>query len=79
MCEHSHSVGLFELADLLDLVHEISSIDILHDEVQPVLEAVNERKPDKTIGLTTLNQFYATYVQLGEVKWFRDDFQEIIF
>lgn len=44
VCEHSHSMGLFELADLLDLVHKISSINILHDEVQPVLEAVIERQ-----------------------------------
>lgn len=33
---------LLELADLLDLVHEVSSIYILHDEIQPVLEDKDE-------------------------------------
>lgn len=34
---YSHSVGLFELADLLDLIHEISSVYVLHDKIQAVL------------------------------------------
>lgn len=29
---------LLELADLLDLVHEVSSVYILHDKIQSVLE-----------------------------------------
>lgn len=37
VCVYSHSVGLFKLADLLDLVHEISAIYVLHDKIQAVL------------------------------------------
>ena len=37
VCVYSHSVRLFKLADLLDLVHEISAIYVLHDEIQSVL------------------------------------------
>lgn len=39
---YSHSMRLLELADLLDLVHEVSSIYILHDKIQPVLEDKDE-------------------------------------
>lgn len=39
---YSHSMRLLELADLLDLVHEVSSIYILHDEIQSVLEDKDE-------------------------------------
>lgn len=35
---YSHGVRLLELADLLDLIHEISSVDVLHNKIQPVLE-----------------------------------------
>lgn len=34
---YSHSVRLFELADLLNLIHEIAAVDVLHDEIQTVL------------------------------------------
>lgn len=34
----SHSMWLLELADLLDMVHKVSSVYILHHKVQPVLE-----------------------------------------
>lgn len=37
MCLYSHSMGLFELADLLNLIHEISSVYVLHDKIQTVL------------------------------------------
>lgn len=33
---------LLELADLLDLVHEVSSVYILHYEIQSVLEGKDE-------------------------------------
>ena len=33
---------LLELPDLLDLIHEVSSVYILHDEVQSVLEDSDE-------------------------------------
>ena len=32
-CVYSHSVGVLELADLLDLIHEVSSVDILHHKI----------------------------------------------
>ena len=32
-----HSVGLLELAHLLDLVHQVSTVNVLHHKVQPVL------------------------------------------
>lgn len=39
---------LLKLADLLDLVHEVSSVYVLHDEIQSVLaghiEEIKERK-----------------------------------
>ena len=38
VCVYLHSVGLFELADLLDLIHEISSVYVFHDEIQTVLQ-----------------------------------------
>lgn len=42
---------LLKLADLLDLVHEVSSIYVLHDEIQSVLagqiEEIKERKFQK--------------------------------
>ena len=37
VCVHSHSMRLLELADLLDLVHKVSSVYILHDKIQSVL------------------------------------------
>lgn len=37
VCVYSHSMGLFELADLLNLIHEISSVYVLHDKIQTVL------------------------------------------
>lgn len=43
VCVYSHSVGLFELADLLNLIHEIPSVYVLHDEVQAVLRRVEGR------------------------------------
>lgn len=36
-CLYSHSMGFFELADLLNLIHEISSVYVLHDKIQTVL------------------------------------------
>lgn len=53
---YSHSMRLFELANLLDLVHEVSSINILHDKIQPVLKAVIERQ-DRKIGGLKINFF----------------------
>lgn len=48
VCPYSHSMGLFELADLLNLIHEISSVYVLHDKIQAVLRrdggADTERK-----------------------------------
>lgn len=45
---YSHSVGLFELADLLDLIHEISSVYVLHDKIQAVLRGDRgDREPEK--------------------------------
>lgn len=35
---YSHSMRLLELANLLDLIHKVSSVYILHDEVQSVLD-----------------------------------------
>lgn len=35
---------LLELADLLDLVHKVSSIYILHDKIQSVLEDKDEEE-----------------------------------
>lgn len=32
-----HSDGLFELADLLDLIHQIAAVDEFHDEIETVL------------------------------------------
>lgn len=40
---------LLELADLLDLVHEVTSIDILHDEIEPVLVGDNKRVHGRNI------------------------------
>lgn len=34
---------LLKLADLLDLVHEVASVDILHDEIESVLAGDNKR------------------------------------
>lgn len=34
---YSHSVRLLELSDLLDLVHKVPAIDVLHHEVETVL------------------------------------------
>lgn len=40
---------LLELADLLDLVHEVTSVDILHDEIEPVLVGDSERVQGKNV------------------------------
>lgn len=37
VCVYSHSVGLFELPNLLNLIHEISSVYVLHDKIQAIL------------------------------------------
>lgn len=42
-CVHSHSMRFLKLANLLDMIHKVSSINILHDEVQSVLEAIKRR------------------------------------
>lgn len=34
---YSHSMRLLELPHLLDLIHQVSSVDVLHDEIQAVL------------------------------------------
>lgn len=44
MCVYSHSMGLFELADLLNLIHEISTVYVLHDKIQTVLQ--RDRRAD---------------------------------
>lgn len=41
---YSHSMWLLELADLLDMVHKVSSVYILHHEIQSVLEHKDVRK-----------------------------------
>lgn len=40
---------LLKLADLLDLVHEVTSVDILHDEIQSVLADDNKKMTGKNI------------------------------
>lgn len=35
---YSHSMRLLKLPDLLDLIHQVSSVDVLHDEIQSILE-----------------------------------------
>lgn len=35
---HIHGMGLLELPDLLNVVHEVSTIDILHHKVETVLQ-----------------------------------------
>lgn len=39
---------LLKLADLLDLVHEVASVDILHDEIESVLVGDNKRVKGKS-------------------------------
>ena len=49
-------MGLFELANLLDLIHEVSAVDVLHDKVQAVLRRdrrVN-RERERETGQETL-------------------------
>lgn len=36
---YSHCLRLLEPPDLLDVVHEVPAVDVLHDEVEPVLGA----------------------------------------
>lgn len=40
---------LLELADLLDLVHEVTSVDVLHDKIEPVLVSDNTRVQGENI------------------------------
>lgn len=42
LCVYSHSMRLLELANLLDLVHEVSSVYILHHKIQSVLAKTDE-------------------------------------
>lgn len=34
---HLHSVGLLESPNLLDLIHEVATVDVLHHKIQSVL------------------------------------------
>lgn len=45
---HSHSVRLFELAHLLDLIHQVTAVDVLHDEVEAVLGTGGETSKGET-------------------------------
>lgn len=39
LTSYSHCLRLLELPDLLDVVHEVPAVDVLHDKVEPVLRA----------------------------------------
>ena len=39
-----HSLGLLKLAHLLDMVHEVTTIDVFHHKIQTVLEGEREKK-----------------------------------
>lgn len=49
VCVYSHSMGLFELADLLNLIHEISAVDVLHDKIQTVLRRDRGRPGEESL------------------------------
>lgn len=36
--EYSHCLRFLEFSHLLNVVHEVPAVDVLHDEVQPVLD-----------------------------------------
>lgn len=39
-----HCLWLFELAHLLDVIHQVTTINVLHDKVEAVLDGGTRRK-----------------------------------
>ncbi len=82
---YSHSMRLLELADLLDLVHKVTSIYIFHDKIQSVLnnkekEVMKERRKEEKFSVLLQNVCFMpdvkryhgleARVQLSEERWF---------
>lgn len=49
-----HSLGLLKLANLLDMIHQVSTIHVLHDKVQAVLPSKRRGKEER---IQTLHRF----------------------
>lgn len=49
-----HSLGLLKLANLLDMIHQVSTIHVLHDKVQAVLPSKRQGKEER---IQTLHRF----------------------
>lgn len=56
VCVYSHSMGLFELANLLNLIHEVSAIYVLHDKIQTVLGRNNRATKERKVKYTCLQE-----------------------
>lgn len=49
-----HSLGFLKLANLLDMIHQVSPIHVLHDKVQAVLPSKRQGKQER---IQTLHRF----------------------
>lgn len=55
-----HSLRFLKLANLLDVVHQVAAVHVLHDKVQTVLPKGTQRNQERmrTLQTTTLQGFY---------------------
>lgn len=51
-----HSLGFLKLANLLDMIHQVSTVHILHDKVEAVLPSQRQGKPERIQTLQGVTQ-----------------------